>query len=73
MVLHSAQFASVGFQFQRKGHVKVALNKMDDFDSRMERLIETALEATAEDFEKLDTSGELTEIEVWSFNVNLFQ
>lgn len=62
---HSAQFASVAFQFQRKGYVKVALDKGDDFHDRMERLIETALEASAEDFEELNSTDGSAEIEVW--------
>jgi len=59
---HSAQFASVAFQFQRKGYVKVALDRGDDFSDRMERLIETALESTAEDFEEVDSSNGSAEI-----------
>lgn len=63
LTICSAQFASVGFQFQRKGYVKVNLIRGDGFDGRMERLIETALESTAEDFEELNASNESAEIE----------
>ncbi|KAI0948341.1 hypothetical protein AcV7_009117 [Taiwanofungus camphoratus] len=61
---HSARFAPVGFLFQRKGCVKVALDKGEDFDARTERLIEAALEAEAEDFEQVDTADDTVEIEV---------
>lgn len=60
----SARFAPVGFLFQRKGCVKVALDKGEDFDARTERLIEAALEAEAEDFEQVDTADDTVEIEV---------
>jgi len=60
---HSAQFASVAFQFQRKGYVKVALDRGDDFSDRMDQLIETALEFTAEDFEEVASSENSAEIE----------
>ena len=57
----------MAFQFQRKGYVKVALDRGDDFSDRMERLIETALESTAEDFEEVDSSNGSAEIVVWTF------
>jgi len=60
---HSAQFASVAFQFQRKGYVKVALHRGDYFSDRMDRLIETGLESTAEDFEEVASSDNSAEIE----------
>lgn len=60
----SAQLASVAFQFQRKGYVKVAVDKGDEHDTRMERLIETALEAAAEDFEQLEHTDGPVEVEV---------
>jgi len=60
---HGAQFASVTFQFQRKGYVKVALARGHDFDERMEHLIERALEASADDFGEVDSSRDPAEIE----------
>ncbi|OCH95308.1 YebC-like protein [Obba rivulosa] len=48
---NGARFANVLFQFQRKGVVRVALDKGDDLEARSERLIEAALEAEAEDFD----------------------
>lgn len=59
----SAQFASVAFQFERKGYVKVALDHGDDFNDRVETLVETALEANAEDFEVIE-SADPAEVEV---------
>ena len=57
--------APVSFLFQKKGVVRVAVEEGDDFDARLERLIDTALNARAEDF---DLEGEpengLKEIEV---------
>lgn len=44
----------------------MALDRGDDFSDRMERLIETALESTAEDFEEVDSSNDSAEIEVWT-------
>ncbi|TFK55264.1 DUF28-domain-containing protein [Heliocybe sulcata] len=51
---HNARFAPVAFMFQRKGRVRVALEHGTD----PEPLIETALEAGAEDFETLDEPEE---------------
>lgn len=42
------------FLFQKRGVVRVSLEQGSDFDARLERLIETALEADAEDFEQGD-------------------
>ncbi|KZP20880.1 YebC-like protein [Athelia psychrophila] len=53
---NGAQFASVAFQFERKGYVKVALDHGDDFNDRVETLVETALEANAEDFEVIESA-----------------
>jgi len=47
---YNARFAPVTFMFQKKGRVRVAL----DAGSDPEQLIETALEAGAEDFETVD-------------------
>ena len=56
----------MAFQFQKKGYVKVAIDKGDDFSGRIERLIETALESNAEDFEDVHSSDECAEIQVLS-------
>lgn len=58
-----ARFAPVGFLFERKGSVRVSLQRGEDYSERLERLIETALEADAEDFEESD-SGDVVEVEV---------
>lgn len=50
--------------FERKGYVKVALDKGERFEIRMERLLDAALEATADDFEELNSTNDVTEIEV---------
>jgi transcriptional/translational regulatory protein YebC/TACO1 len=57
----------VAFQFEKKGYVKVALDGGKDFDDRMERLIEAALESSAEDFGEANSSQDFAEIEVRSF------
>ncbi|KAI8998862.1 YebC-like protein [Trametes punicea] len=49
-----ARLADVKFLFRREGRVKVALDPGDDIDTRMERLVELALDSDAEDFEYED-------------------
>lgn len=62
----SSQLASVAFQFQRKGFVKVVLDKGENFDDHLEGLVETAFEVGAEDFfvGKDTASSDSVEIEV---------
>lgn len=62
----SSRLATVGFLFQRKGCVRVSVEKGENFEARMEKLIETALEAEAEDFEESDdiSTSEAVEIQV---------
>ena len=51
--------------FERKGCVRVAVEPGAALDARLERLIDAALEAGAEDFEQHDGEGEgAVEIEV---------
>ena len=57
--LSSARYATVGFMFQRKGCVRVAVEP-----GQVEALIDTALEADAEDFEEQNASEESVEIQV---------
>ena len=59
-----ARTAPVAFMFQRKGCVRVAIAQGDDVDARLERLIEAALEAEAEDFEQTDPDEPTDAIEV---------
>ena len=59
-----ARFAPVAFMFQRQGSVRVGLEQDENTDERLEKLIEAALEAGAEDFEQRDPSEGLVEIEV---------
>jgi hypothetical protein len=69
--VHSAQFAPVAFQFQRKGHVKVALDRDDNVADRTERLIDVALESTADDFKTIESSNHSMEIVVWILFVQI--
>ena len=46
--------ADVKFLFKREGRVKVALDAGDDVEARLERLVEVALDADAEDFDTED-------------------
>lgn len=55
---HNARYATVGFMFQRKGCVRVAVDA-----GQVEALIDTALEADAEDFEEQNASEENVEIQ----------
>jgi len=63
MASFSARMAPVSFMFQRNGLVKVALEKGDGFDQRLEKLVEIALDSGAEDFNQLP-EGEGSQIEV---------
>lgn len=56
--------APVAFMFQRQGVVRVAVEQGEDFDQRLENVIEKALEAEAEDFEQDEPSDGVVEIEV---------
>ncbi|EIM90450.1 YebC-like protein [Stereum hirsutum FP-91666 SS1] len=62
---NNSRLATVGFLFQRKGCVRVSVEKGENFEARMEKLIETALEADAEDFEESTdmTTSEAVEIQ----------
>ncbi|KAI0362706.1 YebC-like protein, partial [Trametes cingulata] len=51
---HGARLADVKFLFRREGRVKVALEAGDDLEARLEKLVEVALDADAEDFETED-------------------
>ncbi|ETW85524.1 hypothetical protein HETIRDRAFT_457373 [Heterobasidion irregulare TC 32-1] len=55
---HNARYATVGFMFQRKGCVRVAVDA-----GQVEALIDAALEADAEDFEEQNVSEESVEIQ----------
>ncbi|THH30979.1 hypothetical protein EUX98_g3232 [Antrodiella citrinella] len=59
-----ARLAPVAFMFNRKGCVRVAVEKGEDFDSRLEQLIDSAFEAEAEDFEQSDLEDSTTAVEV---------
>lgn len=56
--------APVAFLFKRRGIVIVSIEQGDDFDARIERLIEAALEAEAEDFEQNEPEDGVVEVEV---------
>ncbi|KAI0797754.1 YebC-like protein [Abortiporus biennis] len=51
---HGARLGSVSYLFDRKGSVKILLAKGDDLDARLERIVEVAFEAEAEDFEQTE-------------------
>lgn len=59
--------------FQRQGIVRVSLEQGEDFSARLERLIETALEAEAEDFEQREPSEGAVEIEVYFLITQCFR
>lgn len=48
----SSRFAPVGFLFERKGLVRVSLDKtvLEDIDSEMERVFDVGLKMDVEDF-----------------------
>lgn len=50
--------------FERKGYVKVAILKDQEYAQTLEKLAETALSASAEDFEELPSNTDHIEIEV---------
>jgi hypothetical protein len=51
--------------FQRIGYVRVGLRKdHSDFQANQERLIDRALSSTAEDFEEVESSDGICEMEV---------
>ena len=52
------------FLFKREGRVKVALEPGEDIESRLERLVEVALDAEAEDFDSEDEDDGSRMIEV---------
>ena len=56
--------AAVMFLFKREGRVKVALEPGEDIESRLERLVEVALDAEAEDFDSEDEDDGSRTIEV---------
>ncbi|KAI0336276.1 YebC-like protein, partial [Cubamyces sp. BRFM 1775] len=51
---HGARLADVKYLFRREGRVKVALDPGEDVEARLEKLVEVALDADAEDFESED-------------------
>jgi transcriptional/translational regulatory protein YebC/TACO1 len=58
----SAYFASVGFMFERKGCVRIALAANDD--PYLEKVIDQALASTAEDFDEVERSNGAVELKV---------
>ena len=56
--------ADVKFLFKREGRVNVALDAGDDIETRLENLVEIALDADAEDFETVDQDDGSRHIEV---------
>nr|VWO98822.1 Diguanylate cyclase [Ganoderma boninense] len=51
---NGGRMADVKFLFKREGRVNVALDAGDDLEARLEKLVEVALDADAEDFETED-------------------
>ncbi|KAI0687187.1 YebC-like protein [Cytidiella melzeri] len=60
---HGARLAPVMFLFQRKGSVCISLEQADDLDVKLERVVDTALSAGAEDFENDEPSEGMVEVE----------
>ena len=58
--------ADVKFLFKREGRVKVALGAGEDIEARLEKLVDVALDADAEDFEAEDQEDGTRHIEVCS-------
>ena len=52
--------------FSRHGIVRVAVEEGEDFDARLERLVEAAFEADAEDFEQEEPEEGVVSVEVSS-------
>lgn len=46
------------FLFERKGRVRVSIENGEKYTERLEKLIETGLEAGAEDYEQLSQDDE---------------
>ncbi|KAI0319826.1 YebC-like protein [Amylostereum chailletii] len=65
---HNARLAAAGFLFERKGCVRVVVDKTEDFERRLETVIETALAAEAEDFEEQNVTEDAVEVEVCSLS-----
>ncbi|KAH9057134.1 YebC-like protein [Lactarius deliciosus] len=61
---HNARFATVGFMFQHKGRVRVALDKQSAESGGVDRLLEETLAAGAEDFDQNPGSGDDVEVEI---------
>ncbi|KAK7043687.1 hypothetical protein VNI00_008298 [Paramarasmius palmivorus] len=53
----------VGFMFQRNGVVKIVMDKSDDFDQKLEALVELALDNGSEDFSPPSQGDNQAEIE----------
>ena len=60
----SARMAEVKFLFRREGRVKVALEPGDDLEANLEKLVDIALDADAEDFESEDLPDGTRAVEV---------
>ncbi|KAF7789556.1 hypothetical protein EIP86_000502 [Pleurotus ostreatoroseus] len=60
---HGGRIAPVMYLFQRRGVVRVSIEEGPDFDERLDRLIDTALKADAEDFEQDESEVGVVEIE----------
>lgn len=65
-VLFSGRMADVKFLFKREGRVNVVLDGGDDVEDRLEKLVEVALDADAEDFESEDLPDGSRTVEVCS-------
>ncbi|KAI0085465.1 YebC-like protein [Irpex rosettiformis] len=60
---NNARLAPVMFLFERKGIVRISLDEADDFDAKLERVADAALDAGAEDFENDEPSEGIVEVE----------
>ena len=68
----SARLAPVMFLFERKGSIRISLDEADDLDARLERVVDVAFSAGAEDFESDEASEGAVEVEVYPMPVARF-
>ena len=65
-MLVRGRLAPVAFLFEKKGLVRVALEQTDDFDAKLDNLVEAAMDGGAEDFDQGELEDGVVEIEVSS-------
>lgn len=56
--------------FERKGCVRLEVSKDLNYAQKLEKIAETAFSASADDFQELQTSMDIIEVEVGSFSLH---